>query len=129
MVGGEAVAWGGRGNTTLLYGPALWAGADGLRGREAIPIVQCFHKENWQWIMDNPDMVTVKAIYYSLTFIAWALAIAWNLGIIIHIYSESVSNILHETYLVKKETEFCLGISANWLTRYFFFFSNFRSGV
>lgn len=96
---------------------------------KALRPVQCFHKENWLWVTDSPDMVTVKTIYYSLTFIAWAIALTWNLGLIAHIYSESVSTILHETYLRKKEVEFCLGISANWLTRYFFFFSGYRSGV
>lgn len=79
--------------------------------------------------MDRPDMVTVKTIYYSLTFTAWAIALAWNLGIISHIYSESVSTILHETYISRKEVEYCLNVSVNWLTRYFFFFSNFRSGA
>jgi len=46
-----------------------------------------------------------------------------------HLYGESVSIQLHETYIIKKEVEYCLDVSTNWITRYFFFFSSFRGGV
>ena len=31
--------------------------------------------------------------------------------------------------MIKKEVEFCLGLSTSWLQKYFYFFSSFRSGL
>ena len=64
-----------------------------------------------------------------MAFTAFGMVIIYNLVVFAHIYTESVTTIMHESYLVKKETEYCLGISSNWLTRYFFLFTNYKSGA
>ena len=64
-----------------------------------------------------------------MSFTAFGIVAVYNLIIFAHIYQESVTSIMHESYLVKKETEYCLGISSNWLTRYFFLFTNYKSGA
>lgn len=94
-----------------------------------LKVVQCFHKENWTSLTSEPDETTAKTVIYTLTFLAIASLFTYNFLLISHINSESVSTVMHETYLVKKECEFCLGISSNWLTRYFFLFTSYRSGI
>ena len=78
---------------------------------------------------EDIDMGSIKAIMYWMTFSAGATILIYNLVILAHIYSESVSIVKSERYIVKKEVEFCLGISYNWLTSYFFYFSSFRPGI
>lgn len=64
-----------------------------------------------------------------MSFTAFGIVAIYNLIVFAHIYQESVTTVMHESYLVKKETEYCLGISSNWLTRYFFLFTNYKSGA
>jgi hypothetical protein len=55
--------------------------------------------------------------------------LAYNIGLVSHLYGESVSIAMHENYIVKKEVEFCMDLTTNWCTRNFFFFSSFRGGI
>ena len=96
---------------------------------DSIKIVNCYDKKHWTWMTKDADGQTAKTVIYTLAFTTAAVAIFYNLGLISHIYSEHVSSANHEAFLTKKETEFCLGLSSTWLTRYFFMFSNYRSGV
>lgn len=70
-----------------------------------------------------------KTIGWSLTFTAGLLVIIYNIMLMVHLAGESVSINMHENYVTKKEVEFCVGISTNWLTRYYFFFSSFKGGL
>jgi len=64
-----------------------------------------------------------------LTFTAVAIILTYNIGLCLHIYKETVSVEHHEKFITKKETEFCLGLSTTWLSKYFCFFSSYRSGI
>lgn len=103
--------------------------------------VNCYNRDNWTWLTktipaqiigydeDDIDMGSIKAIMYWMTFSAGATILIYNLVVLAHIYSESVSIVKSERYIIKKEVEFCLGISYNWLTSYFFYFSSFSPGL
>ena len=80
-------------------------------------------------MVSNPDEMTAKTCIYTLTFLGIACLFVYNFAMISHINSESISTVMHETYLIKQECEYCLGISSNWLTRYFFYFTSYRSGM
>ena len=64
-----------------------------------------------------------------MTFTAGAVVLLYNLIVLYHIYNESVAIVKSERFIIKKEVEYCLGISFNWLTNYFFYFSSFKPGI
>ena len=64
----------------------------------------------------------------SLTYIGVGLVLVYNLFLVFHVFSEATSTEMHEAYLIKKESEYILGLNGSWLTEHFFFFSSYRSG-
>jgi len=63
-----------------------------------------------------------------MVFIAGGAILIYNIAILLHIFNEAIAIAPTELFVIKKEVEFCLGISNNWLTRYFFYFSSYKPG-
>ena len=57
------------------------------------------------------------------------IALIYNVILAVHLYKEKVSNILHDEYIMKKEVEYCVGISEMWNSRYFYTFSSFKPEI
>lgn len=103
--------------------------------------VNCYSRDNWSWLTqtlpaqlisyeeDDIDVANIKGFIWWMTFSAGAAVLIYNLLALAHIYSESVSIVDSERFIIKKEVEFCLGVSYNWLTQYYFYFSSYRPGV
>lgn len=93
----------------------------------SVRVVQCYSETSRFSDYANAD--EQRTVGWSLAFLAGVIVISYNIALMSHLYGESVSLHLHEGYVVKKEVEFCLGVSTTWLTRYFFFFSSYRGGL
>ena len=89
--------------------------------------VQCYSDNNMfsDWLTAQEQ----RTIGWCLALVAGLIVLAYNIGLVSHLYGESVSIAMHENYIVKKEVEFCMDLTTNWCTRNFFFLSSFRGGI
>mmetsp|Transcript_11575 Transcript_11575/g.17490 ORF Transcript_11575/g.17490 Transcript_11575/m.17490 type:complete len:179 (+) Transcript_11575:1222-1758(+) len=71
----------------------------------------------------------LKTVGITMTSLAFGIVVIYNVVLGIQVFKRATSVDLHESYLVKKEVEYTLGLSSNWSTHYFFFFSSYRGGV
>lgn len=86
--------------------------------KSALVLVQCVTQLPFGWKL---VLVTSGA--------AALIAVLYNLILICHLRSERISNMLQEEHVRKKEIEFVVGISEQWMTHGFFAFSSFRSEI
>lgn len=102
----------------LVYNMSLYSSCNWYSTKKAIIPAECSRDHENAW-----GMMLIGQVF------AGAVGIAWTVLIGVHLYRENISNILHEEYIIRKEMEYIVNLSDNWLTRYFFMFSSYKSDV
>lgn len=102
----------------LVYNMSLYSTCNWYSSKKAIIPTECSRDHENAW-----GMMLIGQLF------AFGLGLGWTLLIFLHLYRENISNILHEEYIIRKEMEYIVNLSDNWLTRYFFMFSSFKSDV
>jgi hypothetical protein len=100
----------------LVYNLHMYSSCNFGSEKKAIILVDCQTEHENAW-----GMMLLSQLA------AIVIGLSWIVLIFIHLYREKISNILHEEYIIRKEIEYIINLSDNWLTRYFWMFSSYKS--